>query len=399
MKISPATDHGKPVWRVNYSLLGKQKRKFFPRDPVKRKQCEGYTEAQKFAAEQTKKVFYEGPTFAALSATERVECVTFYFKVGELGFTHQEALDVLMRNARVAPKVPETVKECIGSKEVRGLRERYIKQLRHVLSKFAGAFANTQIDRVTPHEIESWIRRGELKPASRRSRQRDVNTLFAFAKKRDYIKDNPCDKIDKIKVTPTTPGILRPRAAAKLMRVAFIHDRRLCPWLALALFCGIRPEELNRMDRIRVMLEKRLVEVTFEMSKTTKRRLVKIPDNAAEWLQIKGDLAEVRKGKDGKERLMGPINLKKRFDRVRRKAGLFKNWPHDAMRHSSATYSYALTEDAAYVAKQHGHTVDMLLRNYNAIRTPDGAVVTKEMAEEFFSIRPQPIVSILESAA
>jgi hypothetical protein len=57
-----------------------------------------------------------------------------------------------------------------------------------------------------------------------------------------------------------------------------------------------------------------------------------------------------------------------------------------------------LRDDAAYVAKQLGNSVQIMLTNYNATKGPDGKVITKELAEQFFDIRPEPIVRILERA-
>jgi len=131
-------------------------------------------------------------------------------------------------------------------------------------------------------------------------------------------------------------------------------------------------------------LEQGLVEVPAGVAKTNQRRLAVIPTNALEWLRIGGDLP--------------PKNLKKRFDRLRKAAGLFHGrkfgrlqtagWLRNAMRHSAATYAYARSDNAAAVAKNMGHDVAVLLRNYNSIRTPDGQLVTKELAEKFFDIRP-----------
>lgn len=385
MKISATTTNGKPAWRVNYSVLGKQKRKFFPRNPSLRKQCTGFLAAEKFERDFHRQITNEGPTIASLSPQERMDMLRWWVRLRELGVTPQEAVDAALANRKIAPMVPQVVEECIASKKARQLSLRYIQQLGHVLKHFSTAFLQTQINRISASQIEVWIQAGNYSAASRRSRMADINTLFAFAVKRDYCEKNPCDKIDEIKVTPKTPGILTPDEAGRLMKAAYVSDRRLCAHLALALFCGIRPAELERIDRLNIMLEKHLVEVTFEMSKVTKRRTVRIPENAMEWLALPRDIP--------------PRNLKRRFDRVRRQAGVFETWEHDAMRHSAATFLYALNGDAAETAKQMGHTVNVLLTNYNALRTPSGELVTKEMAEEFFAIKPGPMIRLLEDVA
>jgi integrase/recombinase XerD len=227
----------------------------------------------------------------------------------------------------------------------------------------------------------------------------DIRTLFAFAVRRKYLKENPCIQIEPIVVNRKTPGILSPRQSAKLLRVAYNRDRALCPWLALQLFCGIRAEEMDRLTVKNVILEKKMVHIPAEASKTGSARNVTIPENAMEWMAIKGDFAELRKDRKGVEKLRGVRNLKERFDRVRRQAGLFKHWPNRAMRHSSVTYLYALTSDENAVAQAHGHGIRVMLVNYNAAKLPSGEIVTKEMAQEYFGIRPAPMLRVLENVA
>jgi site-specific recombinase XerC len=148
-----------------------------------------------------------------------------------------------------------------------------------------------------------------------------------------------------------------------------------------------------------VILEKNIVHISELVSKTGRARNVEIPENAREWLRIDGDFASVRKLKKGEAKLRGILNLRERFDRVRRQAGLFKHWPNRAMRHSSATYLYALTEDEKHVAKNHGHDVNIMLTHYKASKTPAGQIVTKELAQEYFGIKPPCHLRILENVA
>jgi hypothetical protein len=57
--------------------------------------------------------------------------------------------------------------------------------------------------------------------------------------------------------------------------------------------------------------------------------------------------------------------------------------PHNAARHSYASYRLALTDDAPRVASELGHTTPHLL--YNTYR----ALVRREDAELYFAIRPR----------
>jgi integrase len=374
--------------------MGKQKRKQFKRNPdIAKEDDSGFKAAEKFMASMTKKIFNEGPTMAGMDQKERIALLHLYATIKETGYSiiQAEAVIVASRiSVKQAPTVPEVAAECVNSKRARlgvGISERYVKQLDHVLTHFSSIFPTCPIDRVLASDIETWIQSGKYSSASKRSRLTDIRTLFSFAMQREYITKNPCEKIQAIVVQRKTPGILSPRQSAKLMRVAYNRDRKLCAWLALSLFCGIREEELRRMTAKNLILEKKMVHIPAEIAKTKNSRNVTIPENAMEWIRVSGQDA------------FPPRNLKRRFDKLRRQAGLFKHWPNRAMRHSSVTYLYALTEDVNQVTKQHGHSAAVMMTSYHATKTSSGDIVTKEMAQEFYDIRPTPILRVLEDVA
>ena len=75
-----------------------------------------------------------------------------------------------------------------------------------------------------------------------------------------------------------------------------------------------------------------------------------------------------------------PVTLKK--PQAAAGSGLGRDWPHDAMRHSYASYHFAMYRDAGLTAKNLGHPNPTLLRkDYNN-------AVTRAEAEEFWSIYP-----------
>ena len=73
-------------------------------------------------------------------------------------------------------------------------------------------------------------------------------------------------------------------------------------------------------------------------------------------------------------------NLRRRWDRA--KQVLDRKWPHDAMRHSYASYHFAMFRDAGLTAKNLGHPSPTLLRrDYNN-------AVTRAEAARFWEIMP-----------
>jgi integrase len=67
---------------------------------------------------------------------------------------------------------------------------------------------------------------------------------------------------------------------------------------------------------------------------------------------------------------------------ARTKAGVYDSWGHDVLRHTFASYLFALKQDAAYTASQMGHeSATMIFRHYRRLTKPAEAV-------EFWNIYP-----------
>lgn len=94
-------------------------------------------------------------------------------------------------------------------------------------------------------------------------------------------------------------------------------------------------------------------------------RPVTLPPNAIAWLRIGCELPVV--------------NWQTRWDAVRKACGLPDDWPQNVMRHSFASYHYALHRSADLTSSEMGNTPDMLFRHYREI-------TSRNEAERFFSI-------------
>lgn len=129
------------------------------------------------------------------------------------------------------------------------------------------------------------------------------------------------------------------------------------------------PDELDR----RTANAERIVRVPIECAKTGVGRIIEgLPDALWHWLDAyppAGDFASV-------------VSAAKAADRARRLAGM-DEWPHDAIRHTFATYAVAFTGDAARVSLWLGHegNASLIHRHYRGL-------ATKAQAEAFFALRP-----------
>jgi integrase len=107
-------------------------------------------------------------------------------------------------------------------------------------------------------------------------------------------------------------------------------------WLALALFCGLRPEEADKLQWSDIDLQKGIVKVDAAASKVRWRRLVYCTPCAVKWLA---------KAKALNASLPIPRQTRRRaLALMTAKLGL-KAWPKDILRHTCASMLMAEWED------------------------------------------------------
>ena len=361
MRITEVTKNGKKQWRLTYVELGKKRRRFFP-TPEK---------AQKAWDARVKEEKRYGTELAQMSEHERKQMMIVWWHVKSLGLTLTRAMELLGGSSNASSVLlSEAVTKCLTAKKSAGLSSRYTEQLQYSLDKLAATFPSARISDLSQEDILEWASSKGVAASTAAARRKHCRVLFAYAERQGWLAKgaNPVDKLERMKTVPDEPGILRVKAAAKLMRAVQRRDPGLACWVALSLFCGIRPAEVVKLQTSDVMLDRKLVSVGYSVAKTSLRRLVDIPDNAVEWIKISGAFPR-------------PNNLRRRWDTLRKQVGLLRSWPHDAMRHSAASYHLAMYENAAQTALQMGHTVPILQRHYRAL-------VTREQAREFYAIRP-----------
>jgi integrase len=175
------------------------------------------------------------------------------------------------------------------------------------------------------------------------------------------------------------PSILTPTQAEKLLRAALDHpDLDLLGAVTLALFCGLRTEEIKRLDWKSVRLADTPPVITIGAKIAKKRRIrhVEIAPAGLPWLALVPDRT-------------GPVtrsahanDYQQRFRKLVTLAG-FDRWETNAMRHSFGSYHYALHGDSLATARLLGHKASdqVLFDHYRAL-------ATKDTATAYFSIQP-----------
>lgn len=260
----------------------------------------------------------------------------------------------------------DTVEEFIQIKGASGISDKYREQLVVYLGQFTLGREGVDLAEITPDVLEGWF---SSRKESRSTRQTGINRLssfFSFCVRRGHIKENPCQRVERVRVPHVKPEILSVDQCQKLVDAAARTDTGMLTYLGLALFCGIRPDETLRIDRSEIDLDRGLVFLDAEKSKVRNRRIITLIEPAKRCITAGGPVPKV--------------SFKKRFDRLRKEAGIEK-WPHDALRKTAASHFYNIY-GIEKATEQLGHSAGVLLRVYREL-------VPKEETERWLAIGRQ----------
>jgi integrase len=369
-----------------------------------RKQCSTKEEAEKFASFEFKGSKKQGEEYFKATNEERKEFSICIPKLRDHGITLTEAVDFAIK--RLRPKggertVLEIANELIESKRIRfnrgDLRERSFRDFNHRVTKFAEAYSETPSYELTVEDIKNWLLELDVTPRTTQNYLSVISEILKYAVQKKYIALSPIDELtdsDRKELCGSgledkEPSILTIQQCSKLLEAACEHNELgLLGAVTLGLFCGIRVEELKRLNWENVRDAEEIPIVTLSSSMTKKRRVrhVDIPQNALKWLSLcterSGTVAENKHTNDYQKRFRKLLQAAG-FGHTDDKGAWHTDWETNAMRHSFGSYHYALHGDPLETSRQLGHKSNdqVLFDHYRAL-------ATKEQGKAFFSIEP-----------
>lgn len=269
---------------------------------------------------------------------------------------------------RVVPSLAQVISELLAAKKVANLRPKYLKGLKLYLEQFASGRELLPISEISVRELEAWFAERNEASSTRSSNTGRLASLFSFAVRRGYMAENPTKRMERIHIERKTPEIFTPAQCRLALDFAEQEFPRFLPWLVLAMFCGVRPEELDKLSWQAVNLPEKIITIDAAVSKVRRRRLTPIPAVALAWLKFGGDLPL-------------PLSSRRRYvRRIRDRLGM-EDWPQDVLRHTAASYTLAIHQDAPKVAMWLGNSPKILLRDYQQL-------VSANAAAEFWGLLP-----------
>ena len=358
--VGTQTVAGVPRPVVQWFESGKRRRKFF-RTPAA---------ARAYAADLNRERADLGALFVALTPAQKAELVAVWQEASAAGLSLRAALDHYRRHlaspAVACPTLGDAIDALVTAKELANRRPDYVVNLEVYLRAFARGREALPLSAVTPDIVESWLALAR-RSSSRATRLGRLGTLFSFAVRRGWLAHSPTDRVDRVSIERQPPVMLTVAQCQTLLTHARERAADALPFLALALFAGVRPSELMRVAWSDVDLPAARLTIAAAASKIRRRRLVDLPPNCVAWLRLGGKL---------------PLPAERwRYVRTGLAAHLGMKWTADVLRHTAASMLLARDQDAARVALQLGNSPAVLLTHYRAL-------ATREDARAFFAIAP-----------
>ncbi len=361
---------------------------------LERKQFKDRAEAEAWADNSFSGFKQDGQSFFAASETERREFLASLPLIREHGITIGEAVRFAIKRMRSEGRTKTlraVIEELTASKTQRfergDLRESSHRDFSNRGEKVAKGFERRLVGEITGEEIKTWLNGLKLGTRSNQNYLALIGEVFKFAKQKRYVPLSPLDDLTDVDRKELCgrggeakePSILTPDEAERLLKAALDNpDLNLLGAVTLALFCGLRTEEIKRLDWASVRLAESPPSVVIGAKIAKKRRIrhVEIPAVALPWLSLVPD-------RTGQVTRSGHINdYQKRFKKL---VGLakFTGWESNAMRHSFGSYHYALHGNPLVTSRLLGHKASdqVLFDHYRAL-------AKKETATKYFSIRP-----------
>jgi integrase len=268
---------------------------------------------------------------------------------------------------------------------------------------------------VTRDEVRAWIMGNGYAPKTQRNYLGDLRECFAWGVREGHMVTNPIggeegfiqlaaddegeimalDIADCIALLKTALlGTAEAHGRAGTGRWKAIEQpggyRPLIGYLVIAMFAGVRPEEIKRTPLVKLDARERTVVIMGKSAKTRQRRVIELHRTGAIWLRLWLRLCPGIEA-NGLASIT-PKNFDRRWKALRKAAGV-QDWPHDALRHTFASYHYAAFQNIKLLQAQMGHSEkeETLFRHYRAVQTVTGKTISKSVGETFWDLTPRRV--------
>jgi integrase len=365
-------------WVVDLRRYGKGSRLFFDTEE----------EARMTAKIEANKLMNEGLRASQVEPGLREEAIRCQELLKGCGVSLTDAVGFYLKNAprKGSKTLQEAVELFLASRVKKVNRDRSVATYKsHLEALITGLMCgHPLIHEVTTQKIEKYFEGKKLAPKTINNHLGTLKTFFEFCLKHEWCAQNPAEPLEKAKIDRKTVGVFTPAEARKLLNAAATRYADTLAVMAIGLLSGVRSSELMLLEVHMIKLAQRIIDIPAEISKTRKRRLVPISKNLLAWLKLAPLPTQGRVFQRPKN------DFYDNYVAIRAAAGVAKK--ENGMRHSFATYHLAMYSNVHETSRACGHSVQILLRDYDA-------VATKAEGKDYWAIWPQNGSKVVSIAA
>lgn len=202
---------------------------------------------------------------------------------------------------------------------------------------------------------------------TRKTHRRVISVFFNWCVRHHYCLENPCDRLDRLPRDMSQIVALSLDECKRLLYAAILmEDKATAACVAVGLFAGLRPSEINDLKAEDILKDK--IRVSGGKLRRKLNRSTPIPPVLAEWLK-QFPFAGQPPGWDGKMKRL-------------KKATKAKKWVQDIIRHTSITFQTERDKDEALTAFNNGTSIQMMNRHYRNIIDDEKTIA------EFWNLTP-----------
>jgi integrase len=284
--------------------------------------------------------------------------------------------------------IGQAIERFMTSRRETNCRRRYVEKFGMFLNRFAKGREELPIGKLDFAMAQDFLtggnKDGAFAPVTRNTYLKFLQVFLHWCADHELIVKNPIAKnLKASKVDFVTPAILTSDQVAKALRWAQQSAPELLAYISIAIFTGVRPEELDRMTWDMVGLENGLLRLPPEILKDRRPRQCHLQPIALEWITLAKSIGSTL-----------PLNGRRRMRKMGELRELlgFKKWPHDIFRHTAGSHLTALLKSADAVSLELGNSPEILLRHYRALVRP-------EEDAEFWHLTPEKVRGDVASTA
>lgn len=289
-----------------------------------------------------------------------------------IALLHDAAPETQPKRGAAGVRIDRAIAAVVEAKRTAGCRPAYVESLRAYLGLFARGREECPLAAFTVDTVEEWFTSRNEAAVTQASNIGRLSALFSYAVRRKWIQENPCDLLERVRIDQKPPVILSPLQCGLIMDWCRRRKPNQAAFFTLALYAGVRPDEISRLTWAAVNLDDGTLTIDAAASRVRRRRIVYLEPLAVQWLAW----AKERGG-----RLPVTKTTRRRYLSQACRILELAAWPQDCLRHTAASFLLARHRDAGKVAMQLGNSVRVLETKYKQL-------VPAKVCEEFWSFTP-----------